>query len=221
MKKTVIITLLLASCLPASFRNAQAQDVSTETFRNSLAIQPLYWLNNGFRVDYERQLKSPQSWLQISAIGYYVEDENSFWTLWNTDNDINNAWGVGIEANYKFFPFERQVFYVSAGLSASRFSVQYDVMQHRYLTYEEEGLTYYESQWDNVQESQHVGRFGTNFYIGVQNRPVHRFLIDAYAGFGRIYSFYDKDKHSPDNYLNSLCYRGMTLTLGFRVGFRL
>jgi hypothetical protein len=220
MKKTTITAILLAAGLLVSFLNAEAQNVPRKTFENTLAIQPLYWINNGFRIDYERQLKSPYHWLQLSAIGYYVENENSFWTLWNSIPDMNDAWGVGLEANYKYFP-SGNIWYVSAGLSASRFSVQYDRVDYTYGSYTEEGLTYYEPQWREVEESQRFGRFGTNFYVGVQNRLTHRFLIDGYIGFGRVYSFYDKDKYYPDSYMNSLSYRGMTFTLGVRIGFRL
>jgi hypothetical protein len=220
MKTTTIITALsLAACLTA-FPSARAQDNAPESFANTLAVQPFYWLNNGVRIDYERRLKTPDHWLQLSAIGYYVEDNNNFWTLWDMNRNFNSAWGAGLETNYKYFPFGK-IFYISAGLSAARFSVQYDSRKHTYITYEEEGLTYYESHWDEVEETQHFNRFGTNFFAGFQNRHNRRFLVDGYVGFGRVYSFYDKDKYYPDSYLNSLSYRGISLTIGFRVGFRL
>ena len=221
MKKTVTTALLTAACL-AACPDAQAQeaDATQESFKNTLAVQPLYWLNNGLRIDYERQLKTPYHWLQVSAIGYYVEDENAFWTLWNNSPDINSAWGAGLEVNYKYFPYGK-IFYVSGGLSAAHFSVQYDKINYIYSSYTGEGLTYYEPDWETVEESSSFGRLGMNFYAGVQNRHSRHFLIDGYAGFGRVHTFYDKDKYYPDSYLNSLSYRGLTLTIGFRIGFRL
>ncbi|MDR2809194.1 MAG: hypothetical protein LBB84_01385 [Tannerellaceae bacterium] len=218
MKTTGIIALLTLACLATSFPNVEAQE-HPRTFRNTLAIQPLYWLNNGMRIDYERQLKNPRHWLQVSAIGYYVGDDNSLWMQW-LDRDIRHAWGVGLETNYKYFPFGK-ILYVSGGLSAAHYSVQYNEWRHTFLSYQENALTYYEPQWEEVKESSNFARFGTNVFVGVQNRPGRRFLIDGYAGVGRVFSFYDAHKAYPDNYLNSLSYRGITLTLGLRIGFRL
>ncbi|MDR2118565.1 MAG: hypothetical protein LBP25_03410 [Tannerellaceae bacterium] len=219
MKKTTIITLLLILCLPFRTPEAAAQHDSPATFKNTLAIQPLYWLNNGIRIDYERQLKNPSHWLQISGIGYYLMDSENFWTLWNYD-DLNDAWGAGMEVNYKYFPFGR-IWYLSAGLSAAHFSVQYSTEHFTYISYEQEGLTYYEPRWENVEESQQFERFGTNLCVGIQTRPSRRFLLDFYTGAGRVFSLYDEDKRYPDKYLNSLSYRGITLTMGVRIGFRL
>jgi hypothetical protein len=220
MKKTIITALLPVAGLLFSFADAGAQDAPRKSFEHTIAVQPFYWANNGFRFDYERQLKNPAQWLQVSAIGYYVEDGNSFWTLSSNESNINSAWGAGFEANYKYFP-SGNVWYVSAGVAASHFSVQYDRLNYSYESYTEEGLTYYEPQVSIAEESQHVTRLGTNFFTGIQNRPYHRFLIDAYIGFGRVFSIYDKDKYSSGNYLNALGYRGLTLTMGVRIGFRL
>ncbi|MDR2388358.1 MAG: hypothetical protein LBD89_01040 [Tannerellaceae bacterium] len=219
MKTTTPTALVLLLCLLIHPR-AEAQETLPKSYKNTLAFQPLYWVNNGLRIDYERQLKTPAQWLQLSAIGYYVEGNDTFWTLWDTTRDIHNAWGAGMEANYKYFPFGR-IFYVSGGVSAARFVVKYDRIIPGYTSYEEEGLRYWEPLWESVDESQRFTRFGTNFYAGVQNRASHHFLIDVYAGFGRLYSLYDKEKYYPDNDLNTLSYRGVSLTLGFRIGFRL
>ncbi|MDR1558038.1 MAG: hypothetical protein LBS88_13565 [Tannerellaceae bacterium] len=220
-RKTSIFLLLFTACLFV-FPEAEAQNETRKTFGNSLAVQPLYWLNNGFRIDYERRLKNPSQWLQVSAIGYYVENESNPWDVWTfSDFSFNEVWGAGLEVNYKWFPFRRQRVYVSGGLSASHFNMEYDEVGYRYTSYQIDGLTYYESQWENYQVSQRFNRIGTNLCTGIQNRPTRRFLIDGYVGIGFMYSFYDPDKYHPDNYLNSLSYRGLTLTAGFRIGFRL
>ncbi|MDR1624160.1 MAG: hypothetical protein LBS04_04215 [Tannerellaceae bacterium] len=221
--------LLTAVCILFP-REAGAQNETEKTFRHSLAVQPFYWLNNGFRIDYERQLTNPSHWLQLSAIGYYVEDENSLWNAWwmQSDFPLNEAWGAGLEVNYKYFPlrnreyfpFRSREVYVSGGLSSSHFNVNYNTESIRYLSYVENGLTYYEPQWEQYETSQYFNRIGTNLCAGVQSRPTKRFLIDGYIGIGYIYSFYGKDKY-PYNDSNKLSYRGLTLTAGLRIGFRL
>ncbi|MDR3142648.1 MAG: hypothetical protein LBU37_13125 [Tannerellaceae bacterium] len=220
-KANIFLLLFTAVCILVS-REAGAQDETEKTFRNALAIQPFYWLNNGFRVDYERQLKNPSHWLQLSAIGYYVEDENSLWNVWMlSDFPLNEAWGAGLEVSYKYFPFRSRKLYVSGGLSSSHFNIDYRTESVRYLSYVENGLTYYEPQWEQYEASQYFNRIGTNFCTGIQTRPARRFLIDGYIGIGYVYSFYNKDKYYPHNYLNKLSYRGFTLTAGLRIGFRL
>lgn len=221
MKRTTNVFLLLAVCIFAC-RGVEAQNETKKAFTNSLAVQPLYWLNNGYRVDYERQLKNPAHWLQLSAIGYHVEDKDLFWILWmDNDSRFNRAWGAGLEANYKWFPFERPVMYFAGGLSFSHFDVKYSEASYRFINYQENGLTYYEPEWQTRSLSQYFERLGTNLSLGFQNRPTRRFLIDGYAGICYLYSFYDKEKYRPDSYLNSLSYRGVSFTLGFRIGFRL
>jgi hypothetical protein len=212
-------------------RKAGAQDETEKTFRHSLAVQPLYWLNNGFRADYERELENPGHSLQLSAIGYYAEDGNSLWNAWMLSSEalLKEAWGAGLEANYKYFPFRIRGYssfrsrgvYVSGGLSAAHFSVNYRTEGPRYVSYVENGLTYYEPQWVEGEAKQYFNRIGTTFCAGIQNRPSKRFLIDGYIGIGYVYSFYDKDKYYPASYSGKLSYRGLTLTAGFSVGFRL
>ncbi|MDR1645215.1 MAG: hypothetical protein LBS05_05255 [Tannerellaceae bacterium] len=221
MKRDAIILILLfvTSLLPA----ANAQTETPETFTQTLAIQPLYLLNNGLRIDYERQLCNPNQWLQISAIGYYIEDNDALWTYWDWSSSygFNRAWGAGLEINYKYFPTERRQLYFSGGLSASHFNVGYNEYQQQYDIYMQDGLTYYEPQWVNRHLSQRFNRIGMNFYIGRQNRPSRRFLLDWYAGIGRAHSFYNEGRRSPERYYGSLSYSGVTFTLGVRLGFRL
>jgi hypothetical protein len=221
-RKTSVFPLLLLAAGLLVCREAEAQNEMKETFKNTLAVQPLYWVNNGFRIDYERQLNTPKHWLQVSGIGYYVEDEDIFWNLWmNSGAQIDKTWGAGLEVNYKYFPFKRPVMYFSGGLAFSHFNVDYCESGYQFISYENDGLTYYEPEWQTGNATQYFNRVGTNLYLGFQNRPARRFLIDGYTGVGYTYSFYDKNKYSPDRYLNSLSYRGISFTIGFRIGFRL
>ncbi|MDR1919962.1 MAG: hypothetical protein LBQ65_10005 [Tannerellaceae bacterium] len=224
MKRKTILTALALGLL-TSF-GAEAQQERQPGFKHALSVQPLYWLNNGFRLDYERQLKNPAHWLQISGVGYYADDVNDFWSFWSFgDHPLNEAWGGGLDASYKWFPFKR-VLYTSAGLSVRHFNLKYNETIEDFISYERDGLTYYEPQSREVEVSQYFDRLGANLYLGVQNNSTKRFLIDAYIGLGWTYSFYDKDKYYPGKYYgyissNSLSYRGITLLLGFRIGFRL
>ncbi|MDR1938902.1 MAG: hypothetical protein LBQ73_10465 [Tannerellaceae bacterium] len=220
MKRKTILAILSVLALLASF-GTEAQNETRKSFKHAFAVQPLYWMNNGFRLDYERQLKNPRHWLQVSGIGYYTDNEYSLLSAWMLDShSINEVWGSGLEVNYKWFPFKR-VLYTSAGLSAAHFTVKYDETAMDYISYVRDGLTYYEPQWENFEASQYFNRLGTNFYIGVQTKPTIRFLIDGYMGVGWMHSFYNKDRYYPPNYINTLSYRGLTLTMGLRIGFRL
>jgi hypothetical protein len=222
MKRKITAFLLLAFYVLIS-QGAEAQREAGKTFKNSLAIQPLYWLNSGLRIDYERQLKNSHHWLQFSAIGYYVDDEDLLWnSLMNSNRPIQDAWGSGLEVNYKWLPFQRPQMYLSGGLSFSHFNVGYRESGYHYLTYRENELTYYELDWGERRIQQDFDRIGTNFRIGFQTHASRRFLIDSYVGIGHMYSFYDGGKPYPGtDLINSLSYRGVTLTAGFRIGFRL
>jgi hypothetical protein len=218
-RKTIIALFLYALCLPAS-QSVKAQDETPETFKHTLAIQPLYWVNNGLRIDYDKQLHNPRSWLQISAIGYHA-DKNDFWIPWMPDQTFNRAWGAGLEVNYKWFVSGRQRLYLSGGLAAAHFNVSHNKTLMQYIGYEEDNLTYYEPHWIKYETSLYFNRLGTNFSIGIQNRPTRRFLLDCYAGIGHVHTFYNRLESYPDNYYGSLTYQGLTLTLGLRIGFRL
>jgi hypothetical protein len=222
-RKTISFFFLLSSACLLVSPGAEAQDEAQKTFRNSLAVEPLYWLNNGFRLDYERQLKNPAHWLQLSVIGYSVEDEDRLWNVWMLDNhrSLRESWGAGLEAEYKWFPFSRQWLYVSGGLSFAHFDVSYREYASQFITYAEDGLTYYEPQCEERELSQYFNRLATHLYMGIQTSPRRRFLIGAYTGIGYMYSFYDRDKYHPGNHIYNLAYRGVTFTVGFRLGFRL
>jgi hypothetical protein len=222
-RKTITFFLLLLATCQFVPLGVKAQDEAPKTFKNAWAVQPLYWLNSGFRLDYERQLKDPNHWLQISGIGYYIEDDERLWGLWMLEEDfpVSEAWGAGLEVDYKWYPFKRPRMYVSGGVSFAHFDVDYRENGYQYISYVNDGLTYYEPQWEEREVSQYFNRLGTNLCLGFQTRPARRFLIDYFVGIGYAYSFYDADKRHPSYYYNSLAYRGVTLTTGFRIGFRL
>ncbi|MDR1980631.1 MAG: autotransporter outer membrane beta-barrel domain-containing protein [Tannerellaceae bacterium] len=220
MKRKDIMLVLCAVCFLIPFRTA-AQDKTEKperpAFKQSIAIQPLYLHINGLRLDYERQLKTPRQWVQVSGIGYYSGNDDSLWGLWAFDDHrFNNSWGAGVEVNYKYLTSKRV--YLSGGLSYGYTAVDYN--DYTLTDYEEDGLTYYTPTWEKTM--QNFNRLGVHTYVGLQTKTNRRVLVDGYMGVGYTHSFYDTNKYYPStNEMNNVSYRGIQLIIGFRMGIRL
>ena len=201
-----------------------AQEKSLLPYNYTLSVQPVYLFNSGLRVDFEKQLKHPSHWLQISAKGYYLSRsepsyfdyfiDNAFSVLPLVTNDdgyyATKLKGGGIEASYKWFFPKANFIYLSAGLSYGYFDVRYSTVVHRFTSHKEQ-LT---------DVSQKFNRIGLNSCFGIETPRRNRFFVGAHVGLGLNYSFYDGDKYAFDMNMMGVGHRGVSLIVGTRLGFR-
>jgi hypothetical protein len=220
MKLKNILLSAAVCCLlcPAAI---SAQETIRTPYKHAFSIQPLYIYINGLRLDYEQQLKNPKHWLQVSATGYFGNEDFAFLELLMLDlqSNIERVRGGGLELTYKYFPFTR-FFYTAASLSYAHFNVGRKYTNYVLDPYEENGLTYYEPRWSSELEKSFFNKVETNLYIGIQNSLYKKFLIDTYVGIGYKHSFYDSNKFVPNDSFTSLGYTGLTLAMGVRLGYR-
>ncbi len=226
MKKYICCTALILSFLFPFLSEAQEQaPISVKEkkgYKYGISIQPLYFINNGLRLDFEKAIRNdPRKLLQVSLTGYRLprkEDGGTWNTLLFDDIDmLNKITGAGIGADYKWFGFPSANFlYISGGITYHYFNVKYDDWE--FVGFEEDGLTYYEPNYREF--TQHINKLGGNVCIGIQPAWTGGFLIDLYTGLGVSYGFFDKNKYHPGNTMHSMGYRGITFLLGIRFGLR-
>jgi hypothetical protein len=220
MKKTttLISGLLFAVTLFAPAHAAAQRRELPQGFRNGLSVEPLYLFVDGLRINYERQLQTPRHWIDVSAIGYARKNsenwENWFFNGYNTDR----AWGLGAELNYKYFvlPF----MYLSFGAGGGQQTVTYTRTAVDYSSYREDGLVFYEPDFDARSRTATWSKVAGNIRLGFQSKSTRRVLAGGYVGLGYVHSFYDSAAQSLPNNPLSLGFRGIGPHAGFRIGVR-
>lgn len=229
LMKRVIKSLFLPGLLLVSFvcfsqedmqLDAESGKVAKEEFTYGISVEPLYLFNAGLRLNFETLIKgNPRQLLQVSAIGYYNDWFDDGWETLLIDHTYgaNKIIGGGIGADYKLFPSPKlKYFYVSGGVSYHYFNLNYD--DYKMVSFVEDGLTFYESVW--TTSTMPFNKIGANICLGLQSSRHKLLFTDVYLGAGYSYGFFDKEKYNPGNTMHSIGYRGITLLLGFRFGFR-
>lgn len=220
IKGLFVSGLLLISVVCSSQTEVVAEKVAEKEFKYALSFEPLYLFNAGIRFNFETLLKGDQRQvLQISAIGYYNDWYDDDWETLLLDNTYgsNKVAGGGVGVDYRLFPSSQyQKFYVSGGISYHYFSLNHDAC--KLVSFTEDDLVFYEPVMTTSNTP--FNKFGANFCLGLQNRKSKVILTDIYMGAGYSYGFFDEEKYTPGNTMHSIGYRGITLLLGFRLGFR-
>jgi len=220
IKFIISVMVVAAITIPAG----RAQQ---EPFKNSLSIEPLYMLNDGLRLNYERQLNNPNNCLEISAIGYFPSGPHSMKNVWfygsslsdgTTYYDILDAWGAGLDLTYNYYL--KSFLYVSGGIFYRHHAAKYE-SDYIYEVVDEGGFSYLTSNGQSVTRWFSHDRTGYFLRMGFQSKSTHKFLVGGYFGLGYSYSF-GSNKLVPDGGIGpfSINQRGAYFLLGFKVGLR-
>lgn len=197
--------------------------------RYTIAIRPIYLSQNGLKLDFEYELKTPGQWLQLELIGHYAPEykeygnghygyHDPYYTGWSQDflsggKTYHSLFGIGGGISYKSF-FSRNGWYYTAGLTFNYFDVEY--FGAVYTKKVEDGLTSYirEEKFTNTK----FYKPEINFNVGKHFALGRSLFLDTYIGFGYAYSFYEGDtKFSYNSY--SFGGRGFQFNAGFRIGW--
>ena len=195
MKNTIalFLSLLIGGQILAQTEN---KNITT------LSMVPQYILNNGIRIDIERQI-SKKSFLQIGPQFYLAENamENPL------NRNISYLIGGGCGIFHKIFlleDFMQTGVYMSYGLTYNYFGVEFQVHSH-----DAESMA-----WGRIN------KIGADLIFGYQIFEYDRFIADLYAGLGTRYSFMNPgsvDDFFDDHFWN-YNFTGNLLILGLRLG---
>jgi len=221
MKNKILIIGILATFCSINAFSQWTQDPRLN--KNAISLEPLYIVNNGLRVNYERQIINPHHWLEFSSTGYFSYNENNTlpkqWFYDSFDNfSVKNNWGLALEASYKYYPI--YFMYISSGITYSHHEAALAGNTMIYNSYVEDGLTYYEPTFEYYDNWKAFDRLGVNLKIGLQTPLYRNFLIGGYFGLGFAKAFYRDDGYVPNKSIISVTYSGVTPLLGWRIGFR-
>jgi hypothetical protein len=189
----------------------------------TIAIQPLYLYNLGWRLDFEQRIPDSPAWIQIGAavnsmprttLNGVPRNDNE-WVLINGD-ELSRLIGGGLYLNYKYFFDRKETWYWSGGCSYSHYNIEYFDKYMR--SYTEDDLVYY--TYDDKKFKQNINKIGLSTYIGYQS-PRPTFLFDIYMGAGYKHSFYsDPDGRRFNQGMIGLGYRGFVFITGVRFGVK-
>jgi hypothetical protein len=213
MRYPKILPLLAAALLFAHPTPAQ-EPAGDRLYTNTLSIQPLYLLNQGIRIDYDRQIATPAHWLQISAKAYPKTEAPLF-----DDDRIEDVSGLGTEINYKYFFLKQHIPYLMAGISWNYYHAH--LYGYDYHPFSRDELTFYYPGY--TLQTQNFNKAALNACFGIQTSPWKRFFIDGYIGIGYSRSLFDQTKTSCypiSGNMNAITYTGLTLNTGLRLGLR-
>jgi hypothetical protein len=232
--KTKILIISILSLVFAANSYAEWTD-DPKIKKSAISFEPLYLFNNGLKINYERQIANPRQWLEFSTTGYFSSKslDNNLSTLWFYPNynydyyyyyigyqgyDITDNWGMTLEAAYKYYPVS--FMYISSSISYAHHEVAYTGHSMIFDSYTEGGLTYYEPTYSYYEEWKPFDRLGLNFKVGIETSLRQNALIGGYFGWGLIHSFYSEEGLTPQKTICSVSYSGITLQIGFKIGFR-
>jgi hypothetical protein len=210
MKKIIAI---IAFC--GTFLAAAAQE-GTRRPGFTVAFHPFLSISGTTRVDIEKRIGDTDSWLQLNFQAHVLtsHDDYEFWTVYAGDEEgVRRLRGQGFGLAYKTF-FHRR-FYYSAGAAYNDYRVRY--LDNVWHVYEEDGLTFREYLVDQ-EIRQRFQKINATCVAGYQSTFRYLVFIDAYAGIGYAYSFYDDSKRAYNDGNFAFGYRGISPVIGFRLG---
>jgi hypothetical protein len=225
MKK--FLSILCASIMAVTSIQAQVPDLADRfphlRKQYTIAFQPLYLYNLGWRLDFEQRIPDSPAWIQIGAVvnsmprttndaGHRYEND---WFLLNGD-ELNRLIGGGLYLNYKYFFNRMETWYWSGGCSYSHYNIEY--FDEYMRSYTEDNLVYHTYGVGNFK--QNINKIGASTYIGYQS-PRATFLFDIYIGAGYKHSFYsDPDGRLFNQGMIGFGYRGFVFITGVRFGVK-
>ncbi len=215
---------------------------NTDIQRYTVAVNPVYLIYSGLKVDFEYELRKPGRWIETSLIGYYAphrDRENYWWgdyygnnraSMRSSYDSFDKMWGIGTSIMYKHM-WHRRGWYFSTGLVVEYYRV--GDIRSGYLPYEEDGLTFYTA--GDYSHKMSFVKPTAQFNFGKHMALSRRCFFDMYIGIGYSYSFYNKEHfeyfyndyytgkeqvyYYPDySGMYGFARRGFVLTGGFRIG---
>lgn len=208
-----LITLILIIC---AFNNMFAQFPDSLKSTKIISIVPQYVFQNGFRVDYEFNMKNnKKSWIQFSPEFFINTGSESM-----TGKSYKSMSGIGLEIHHKYFMDNhnrRFGYYMAYGTGYQHYGIK-DNQQVKF-TYSENGAEYF--SYKSADVTTPINRILLNFVFGKQvilHKPI---ILDYYLGVGFRYSMTNK-MELIDNYNETWFdygYSGSLLVAGFKFGF--
>jgi len=228
---------VLLSVISLSVTHVHAQNTSpdprSELYnwsqkKYTFTVQPFQLFNSGLKIDFEVRLGNGPGWLQFSPAVYYSTKNLTETDFYFHRSYYDDRWGFnifsepytkmkggGLDINYKRFLDPRRSFYTAAGITFTRYDIEYWGWASN--DYIEDGLTYRSYMYDI--QTQRINRAGINYYFGYQI-PAHRsFIYDMFWGLSYRHSFSDENKPSFNDNMFSQGYSGFVFIAGLRLGF--
>lgn len=198
-----------------------------ETQRYTIAIRPFYLINNGIKVDFEYELRTPGQWLQFEVVyrgtgwynnGYYNNSYNDGWSNVESNNSsFSKLGGFGLGAAYKTM-FTPNGWYFSAAVTFNYYNVHF--LENYLEGFNEDGMLFYEYVTGYKSNKYYNPAFSLN--IGKQVAITRNLFIDGYIGVGLTGSIHGTGNNPVkfgDSNMFSWGYSGLTFNGGFRIGW--
>jgi len=217
MNKYIYI-IIFAVYIAVAYTGQEKNVGQSILYQNTITLEPLYFFNNGLKINYERNLFK-NTWIETGITGYKYDKVNFqniagdayFW-----DSDITKAYGYGIDLHYKWFP--TSIMYLSAGFQVRHHNITNDDTNYSFIEYKEDGLTFI--TYTITPVTQNINRFATCLRIGLQSRQYHRISVGGFAGFSYIHTNTSGSIYNNWNSPDMLTFSGIMPELGFKIGVR-
>lgn len=226
--RSLIVLVLLILIWPLEPALAQENEAEVRVRNNVLTFVPQYAVSYGIRIDYERRVGSSDLWILFGP-QYYADDQDNWgWSssgmVWN-NYDRMRGWGINTYAKYVAHKAGRispltglpsRNLYLSIGPTYQNFT--FSRYQEVAVPYEEDGITYYKFEQQEVETKLH--RVGFNINFGFQF-TMDNLVLDLYLGVGYKAAL----DENGDQYTNTFAqmidpaYSGMIADGGFKIGF--
>ncbi len=203
---------LLGMELSANRSTVSAQSVS-------VAIQPIFILNNAGKIDVELQpAKSRFGYILTAELyGGTIKDKPTFSIDENTPSDKLRGAGIGISQKYKFKD-DRSSPYIAYGLTYRYQEIAIET--EAFYAYQENGFTYY--GYGPVNKNLVISSGMASAVFGYQKLE-DDFVYDFYFGAGYKTQFKNTDfdgLRSYDRNQYSYAYKGPLMLVGLKIGFQ-
>lgn len=186
----------------------------------SLAIQPMFMLNNAGKIDLEWQSGGKKIGYVFTAELYSGRTKDASEGFYNRGTekwDRISGLGVGISQKYKFKD-ERSSPYLAYGLTYRYQEISFET--EGFFTYEQDGLTYYD--YGPIEKNFAVSSGLATAVFGYQ-KIADDFLYDLYFGFGYKAQFNNTEFDGLRRYNDSIiyhAYKGFGMVAGFKIGYQ-
>jgi len=208
MKKVFLISVAVLFLFT---NHSLAQNDTTKIKGLVYSFVPQYLINNGIRIDVEKQITS-RTFIQFCPQFYLGEKKsrntNMYYEGSYDNDDYNKITGGGLNIYHKIFAntnFTRNGIYFSYGLSYSYFDIDY----------------YEEYLGETINANAIVQKYGADLLLGYQFFFKGKLSLDLYTGIGTRFSNMDTDGHSRDKFKSTYFdynYNGNLLHGGVRIG---
>lgn len=197
-----MLTIILGITLSA----VSAQDSIPQIHGTIYSFMPQYLINNGIRIDIEKQLKN-KHFIQVSP-QFYLSEQNKEDGSNSDDNSFTNLVGGGVNIYHKYFvddDFLKNPLYISYGLSYNYFNIDY----------------YDEYLGSLIHANADIHKMGVDITVGYQKIIGDVVSLDIFTGLGTRYSVMGTDSESDDRFNSSYYgynYTGNLMLLGLKIG---